>query len=294
MGCVVGIMAHDEGANIASALESALSQEGSHLGRVRFVVVASGCKDDTVGQARGAAGDDRRVRILEQARREGKASAITLLLRQSAEADRIVLMGGDTILEAGTLEALLAPFDDPRVGMTGGRPVPVNAPDSWMGRVVHLLWNLHHEIARTTPKLGELVAFRRLFESIPSDTAVDEASIEGLVLERGLRLVYVPEARVRMKGPETVVDYLSQRRRIHAGHLHLRRVSGHEVSTMSAPRVLRVAWSGRPPGFRGMLTLALAAGLEAAARILGAWDEKVLHRDHRAWKRIPSTKDLSS
>jgi hypothetical protein len=178
--------------------------------------------------------------------------------------------------------------------MTGGRPIPVNRTNRLMGRIVHLLWELHHAVALESPKLGELVAFRRVFTALPEETAVDEASIEALVRERGLRLLYVPEARVRMRGPETIADYMAQRRRIHAGHLRLRRTTGHEVSTLSGRRVLATAWSARPRGPGGLLTLAAAAAMEATARLLGVWDERIVGRDHRVWHRVPSTKDLTS
>ena len=248
MSCAVGVMAYNEGANVGSCLRALLSQSGRHVRDLSVVVIASGCTDDTVERAREVARDDARVRVIEQSRREGKASAVTAFVREAAGAGVLVLAGADTRLEPGSLEALIAPFDDPSVGMTGGRPVPVNDPSRAMGRVVRLLWELHHAVALESPKLGELVAFRPAFDALPADTAVDEASIEAMVRARGLELRYAPDARVRMKGPETVADYLAQRRRIHAGHLRLSRRSGYDVSTLSGRRVARIAWRHRPAG----------------------------------------------
>lgn len=292
MRVCVGLMAYNEGGNIASSLRSLLDQYGPHLTDLSVVVVASGCTDDTVARARNAAGDDRRARIVEQPRREGKAAAIGVLFRESRGSDVVAVAGADTVPEPGALEALVAPFDDPAVGMTGGRPVPTNDPGSVMGRIVHLLWDLHHALALAQPKLGELVAFRPFFASLAA-TAVDEAAVEALVRARGLRLVYVPEARVRMKGPCSVAEFLAQRRRIHAGHLRLYRTQSYRVSTLSTWRVLGVAWRARPQGATGLTTLLAAAALEATARGLGAWDERVAGRRHEIWERIPSTKDLA-
>jgi len=289
MACAVGLMAYNEEANVAAALRSILAQEGPHVRLHSVTVVASGCTDRTVPRAREAAGGDPRVRVLEQARREGKAAAITAFLATVRDADLVALVGADTRLPEGTLEALLAPFDDPGVGMTGGRPVPVNARSTLLGRVVHLLWELHHEIASGDPKLGELVAFRPVFEAVPADTAVDEAAIEALVRGRGLRLAYAPRAVVQMKGPTTVADFLSQRRRIHAGHLRLKRASGHTVSTLGLPGVMRALVRHRP----SPATAAAAVALEGTARLLGSVDARVAGREHRVWKAIPSTKDLT-
>ena len=293
MRVAIGILAYNEAANIAAAVESVRSQTGPHLAGTEILVIASGCTDDTVPRARAAAEGDRRIRVLAEGRREGKAAAIGTLLEAATRPDVVVLANGDTRPERGALEALVSPFDDPTVGMTGGRPCPVNDPRTAMGGVVHLLWDLHHRVASRAPKLGEMVAFRPVFGAMPRNTAVDEASIEAKIRERGLRLVYVPEARVQMKGPTTVADYLAQRRRIHAGHLRLRRVSGHAASTMSWARILRAISDAAPRTVRQGRDLVLAIAMEATARVLGTWDARPGGRDHQVWDAIPTTKDLS-
>jgi poly-beta-1,6-N-acetyl-D-glucosamine synthase len=294
MSLAIGIMAHDEEANIVAALRSILAQSGPRVGVFEVVVVASGCTDGTVPLARELAAGDRRVRVVEQAVREGKASAINLFLGAARGSALLVLAGADTRLEPGALDALLAPFDDPGVGMTGGRPVPVNTPDTLLGRVVRLQWDLHDAVARREPKLGELIAFRTPPAPLDPATAVDEAFLEAAFLRHGLRRVYVPEARVAMKGPTTVADFLAQRRRIHAGHLRLRRDAGHAVSTLGARRAFSCAVELRRRGLTSWTTIVVTALLELAGRALGAWDVFVARRDHRAWRPIRSTKDLTS
>lgn len=293
MRVAVGILAYNEEANIAASIEAVRAQTGPHLDGMEIWVVASGCTDRTVPRAEEAAAADPRVRVVAEGRREGKAAAIGTLLDLAPGRDVVVLANGDGRPQAGALEALVAPFDDPTVGMTGGRPCPVNDRSTRMGRVVHLLWELHHRVASRTPKLGEIVAFRPVFGEMPRDTAVDEASIESRMRELGFRLVYVPGARVLMKGPETVADYLAQRRRIHAGHLRLRRTSGHAASTMSLGRIVRAIRDAAPRSAGGAVDLLAAVALEAAARALGAWDAGPGRRDHRVWDAIPTTKDLS-
>ncbi len=294
MSAAVGIMAYNEEATIASSVRSVLDQSGPHVNLRQVTVVASGCTDGTVSRARVAAADDPRFRTLEQTRREGKAAAITALLGSLKKEDPVVLVGGDTVLPAGSLEALLAPFDDPGVGMVGGHPVPVNETTTSMGRIVHLLWELHHQVALQDPKLGELVAFRRVLSALPATSAVDEAEIEALVRSQGLRLVYAPEALVRMRGPGTVSDFLAQRRRIHAGHLHLRGRQGYSVSTMSPVRIIPTLWRTWRSGSAGMGTVAAAVTLETLARCLGWWDARIMGRDHSTWKLISSPKDMGS
>lgn len=294
MSVAVGIMAYNEEAAIASSVRSVLDQSGPHVTLRQVTVVASGCTDDTVPRARAAAAGDPRFRILEQDLREGKAAAITSLLASLQEEDMVILVGGDTVLPPGSLEALLAPFDDPTVGMVGGHPVPVNEPTTPMGRIVHFLWEMHHRVALQDPKLGELVAFRRVLSALPPTCAVDEAEIEALVRGQGLRLVYAPAAVVRMRGPGTIGDFLAQRRRIHAGHLQLRGRRGYSVSTMSPVRIIPTLWRTWRCGVAGTGTVAAAVSLETLARCLGWWDARVMGRDHSTWKPIRSTKDMGS
>ena len=284
-------MAHDEGANIAAAMRSVLSQSGPHLFGLRLVVVASGCTDDTVPRAEEVARTDTRASIVVQERREGKASAVNRFLEETRGAEVLVLAGGDTRLDPGALEALVAPFDDREVGMTGGRPIPVNSAETLLGRVVRLQWDLHDAVARLRPKLGELVAFRPV-DRLDEKTAVDEASIEAMMRVHGLRTVYVPEARVVMKGPTRLREFLAQRRRIHAGHLRLKAATGYAVSTMGAGGALREGLKLRREGKTSAATLLAAALLEAWGRALGSFDARIARRDHSTWRTIPSTKDL--
>jgi len=122
------------------------------------------------------------------------------------------------------------------VGIAGGHPIPVNESMTLLGHAVQLQWRLHDRIARKSPKMGEIVAFRNVIPSIPFDTAVDELSIQAIITQLGYRLVYEPEAVVYNRGPATVQDFLHQRHRIYAGHLRIREQQAYSASTMSARR----------------------------------------------------------
>ena len=162
----IGIMAYNEEANIGRLLEAVIDQRFT-CGRLSTIyVVASGCTDRTEDIVRTFMEKDERIRLLAQTHREGKASAINLFLSK-AVGDIFILESGDTIPEKGTLDKLVAPFKDDRVGMTGSHPVPVNHENTFIGFSVNLMWRLHHKIALITPKLGELVAFRSFVKEIP-------------------------------------------------------------------------------------------------------------------------------
>jgi biofilm PGA synthesis N-glycosyltransferase PgaC len=293
--CSVGIMAHNEEANIGRTILAVLEQQVLSVCVVEVIVVASGCTDRTVPIAAEIALHEPRVRVCVQEKREGKASAINLFLKQ-ASSPIVVLIGADVLPDASALEYLCAPFKDPKIGMVGGRPVPVNNPATFMGHTVHLLWRLHDHLARTQPKLGEVIAFRNVISGIPIDSPVDEISIQALISQLGYQLIYEPACIVYNKGPLTMRDFLKQRRRIYAGHLQVRDQQNYVASTMKVGPIARRLLTSRDFAFsdpkRVMWTLG-AVTLEGLARMRGSYDYRH-KREHHIWQMVDSTKDLEA
>ncbi|UCC63674.1 MAG: glycosyltransferase [Anaerolineae bacterium] len=290
--CSVGVMAHNEEANIGRLLQRLLEQHLTTVSIAEIIVVASGCTDCTEEIVHEYAARDRRIKLLTQPTREGKASGVNLFLRQASEAV-VVLSSADVLPDVHAIQKLVEPLADPDTGMTSCRPVPVNKPDTFMGFAAHLLWNLHHEIAQKHFKAGEMTAFRLIFQRIPYDAVVDEASVEPVIKGQGYRTIYVPEAIVHNKGPETVSDFLRQRRRNYAGHLAVHHNLGYVVSTMSPWRILgvllrRLDW--RP---RQLLWTAGVVALEMYGRWLGWRDFCTQRQQHVVWEIAKTTKRLT-
>jgi poly-beta-1,6-N-acetyl-D-glucosamine synthase len=288
--CSLGIMAHNEEANIGRLLEAVLSQRMKNVTVTEIAVVASGCTDNTEAIVREWTKRDPRIRLLVQEKRTGKASAINEYLPQARE-KILVLCSADLIPEVDAIEQLVAPLADPEVGMTSSRPVPVNDPKRFMGFAAHMLWDLHHAINLTSFKAGEMIAFRKIFERIPYHTAVDEASMEPVIRGQGYRVQYVPTAVVYNQGPETVADFLRQRRRIYAGHLAVRDTLGYSVSTLSVRRILATLIRTLDLHPRPFFWTWAVVGLEAYGRLLGLRDYRK-RRDHRVWEIATTTKQL--
>jgi hypothetical protein len=289
LACSVGIMAYNEEANIAEAIGTILGQNLTSSRLEELIVVASGCEDRTTEIVAEIARHEPRVRLIEQERREGKASAINMFI-SAARAPVLLMVSADVIMKDGAIDSLMRHFEDPTVGMVGGHPIPVNSEAAFLGHAVHLQWRLHDRIARQSPKLGEIVAFRNVVPSIPLDTAVDEISIQALVTQLGYELVYEPQAVVYNRGPTTVGDFLRQRRRIYAGHLRIREQQAYSASTMSSSRVLRaLIGSGSFSSPRAAAWSLGTVGLEVTARWLGHCDV-MRHRPQHVWEVSATTK----
>ncbi len=288
----MGITAHNEEANIGRLLERVLEQQLSTVVLHEIIVVISGCTDNTEAIVREYARREPRISLLIQERREGKASAINLFMRQATQ-PILILCSADVLPELDAIEKLVAPLADVNIGMTSCRPVPVNDPNTFMGFAVHLLWNLHHEINLHGFKAGEMTAFRKIFERIPYDTAVDEASVEPIVRGQGYKVRYVPDSIIYNKGAETREDFLRQRRRIYAGHLIIKESLGYAVSTMSAFKILGLLLRNLDWHPKQFLWTWQVVALEGYGRYLG-WRDYKAKRDHSVWEIATTTKELSS
>ncbi|MFN8534741.1 MAG: glycosyltransferase [Dehalococcoidia bacterium] len=285
----IGIMAHNEEANIGRLLQALLDQDLATVEIGEIVVVASGCTDRTHEIVDTFVERDGRIRLVVQRDREGKTAAINQFLAEARE-EIVVIQSGDTLVRSDTIEHLIRPFADPTIGMTGAQKVPVNASDQFIGYMSHLRLQLEHQLCLEVPRLGELIAFRRLVKAIPPDVAMDEAFMEAFVVRRGLRVVYAPNAVVYNMGPESVSDFIRQRRRNHAGHLHLKHKYGYKVSSLNTGSVGRLAATEVFRLARMIVFIFWAGGLELFARTLGAYDYYVHGRKHVVWDMAWTTK----
>jgi cellulose synthase/poly-beta-1,6-N-acetylglucosamine synthase-like glycosyltransferase len=287
----VGITAHNEEANIGKLLAAMLAQELETVAITEIIVVASGCTDNTVRIIQEYAAQDPRIRLLAQEKREGKTSAINQFL-QAARENICVLESGDTLPGNDSIENLVKLFQDPKVGMTGAQKIPVNVPEHIVGYMSHLRLRLEHQLCLEIPRTGELIAFRKVFTHLPPDVAMDEAFVEALVIQRGLEVRYAPDAVVYNMGPETLGEFIMQRRRNYAGHLHLVRKYGYRVSSLETTRVLRIAFDEVWKALRLIWTLAALAFIEGLARLLGAYDYYVKGDRQVVWDIAWTTKKV--
>ncbi len=289
--CSVGITAHNEEANIGHLLETIRNQRLYQIEISEIIVVASGCTDRTEDIVREHAAQDQRIRLFVQEKREGKTSAINVFLANAKE-KICVLESGDTLPHEDAIENMVRMFEDPAVGMTGAHKVPVNTPEQITGYLSHLRLKMEHQLCLEIPRLGELIAFRKVFDHIPPDVAMDEAFVEALVVRRGLQVRYAPDAVVFNMGPETLGDFIKQRRRNYAGHLYLKEKYGYRVSSLESGRVLRLAL-GEIWGALRLIWILFALGtIEAISRALGWWDYRVRKQKHVIWDIAWTTKEV--
>jgi poly-beta-1,6-N-acetyl-D-glucosamine synthase len=289
MNVSIVVPAHNEAANIEQLLVSLLNQETKRARIIEIMCVASGCTDDTAERAVSVSKGRPGVHVQVQEVRAGKVAAINEYLKnRDPRAEVIVLTSADLSVAPDVVEEIIRCFEaNPNVGMVGVRPIPDNDESRLMGKLVHVIWELHHRVAMVAPKMGELVAFRaELVDRVNELSVVDEASIEDIIRSKGYELAYLPNAIV-------FDEFFEQRRRIARGHYWLDFAFGYQVASLDRALVLRTVTDlAFKEGTLGRAALAVAVGTEIVARAAGFWDARVVGGKHRTWTPLQSTKKL--
>ncbi|MCE5296060.1 MAG: glycosyltransferase [Euryarchaeota archaeon] len=291
MNVSVGVCAYNEAKNIGRSIGSVLTQELSVANLLEVIVISSGSTDGTDDIVRDIASKDGRVRLVRQEKREGKNSAVNEFMRE-AKGDVLVLVNADNIVGKGSLNALVAPFTDEKVGVAGGRPMPVNSRNSIVGFAVFMLWDMHHRLSLIYPKVGEMMAFRNMHVQIPTGMQSDEDLIRMDLERKGLRSVYVPEATVINKGPETVHDFMKQRTRVNIGERYMKKWYDFDIPTWDKSYLLGAVQGFIRDNWRDAWKMAIAIGLEGFARIYASIHARLDRGDKPVWNVVETTKQV--
>ena len=287
--CSVGVIANNHEETILPLLRALADQ---HLHRVEIaeiIVVVSGCTDRTAEQVAAFAADNPQVRWIEQPVWLGRTPAINAFL-QECTTDICVLENGDTLPHEYAVENLVRMFADPTIGMVGAQKTLPELPTHITGLLNHLRTRMEHQLSLDIPRLSEMIAFRKVFDAIPMETAVDEAFVEALVVKHKLDLRYAPDAIVYLSGPSSLASFMAQRRQSHAGYLHLKHKYGYTVSSLRRRSVAKVAIGELVSAVRLAWVVFLLGALELWSRILGWYDFAVRRDRHVVWDMAWSQK----
>lgn len=231
------VPAHDEELVLAGTLASLLAQDYPRE-HVEIVVVADNCSDRTAALARAQG-----VTVLERTEptERGKGYALNFavahLLARPTPPDGLVIVDADTNAAPDLLTRMgtrLASCRDPRgFGAWQGRYGVLNTGDGWRAALMAGAFDLVNHVkplgrealGLSAGLKGNGMAFTRaLAAELPwPGGSLTEDLDYGLELARrfDLRVVYVPEARVRAQMPANADQAASQRARWEGGRAGL-------------------------------------------------------------------------
>lgn len=287
----VGVFVYNEEKNISRILGALLKQKTKKVKINEIIVVSSGSTDSTDNIAREIARKNRVIRLVVQKKREGKASAINLFLRE-ARNDIAVIESGDTIPEPDCIEELCSPFlENKKLALTGARAIPTNNKNTLLGYIIHYWWWMHNAL----PRFGEMIAFRKSAAPQISDkTAVDEAYIEAMITNQGYEKKQIPSAIVHNHGAETLHDLVKQRKRVYIGHMLLQKEKNYTVQSFNSSRMLSLTleYIRQEKSLKGAFYIFIGALIEIYSRIRGFWELKVQRKNPYIWQISKTTKKV--
>jgi cellulose synthase/poly-beta-1,6-N-acetylglucosamine synthase-like glycosyltransferase/peptidoglycan/xylan/chitin deacetylase (PgdA/CDA1 family) len=214
----VVIPAYNESAGIAATVRS--MAESRYRGRLEIIVVDDGSTDDTAAIARGLG--LRYVHVTTQPN-SGKPGALNRGIA-AAQSDILILVDGDTVFEPDTIERLIAPLQDPRVGAVSGNTKVANRR-GFIGGWQHLEYVLGFNLDRRMYDLlgimptvpGAIGAFRRsaLAEvgGVSDDTLAEDTDLTMALCRTRWRIVYAASAIAWTEAPASLRQLWRQRYR---------------------------------------------------------------------------------
>lgn len=212
------IPAYNEAAGIAATVES--MAESAYPGRLEIIVVDDGSTDDTAA----IAGSLRYpyVYVITQPN-SGKPGALNTGIA-AAQSEVLVMVDGDTVFEPDTIERLVAPMRDRRVGAVSGN-TKVGNRRGFLGGWQHLEYvtgfNLDRRmydmlgIMPTVP--GAIGAFRKRallgVGGVSHDTLAEDTDLTMALCRTRWRIVYSPNAVAWTEAPGGLRQLWKQRYR---------------------------------------------------------------------------------
>jgi cellulose synthase/poly-beta-1,6-N-acetylglucosamine synthase-like glycosyltransferase len=107
-----------------------------------------------------------------------------------------------------------------------------------------------------------------------------------------LQKKYIPDAIIHNKGPETMSDFIKQRKRIASGHLWLKETEHYKVTSSNKGLLFRLMLEemSEHPGQIPFLFFTMI--LEFWSRFLGWHDYKLKKKNPFKWETITTSKKL--
>lgn len=218
----VGIPTYNEERTISKTIRSALRQISKND---EVIVVASGCTDNTVKEIKNTMKEDKRVVLITEDERKGKASALNLIIK-NAKGDIIVQTDGDVILGKGAVSKLVKHFEDQKIGAVSGNPVPIIPEENMFYDWTIMSYRKIGQIREQDTKKGTfwhlsgyLLAFRKkALKEVPFAKGAVDAWMGKIIKENGYKIVYEPDAKVLVKAPLNAKDFVAQKARVRAGY----------------------------------------------------------------------------
>lgn len=195
--------------------------------KLQVIVVDSGSNDRTFEIAQESSSSSHLDCLaLRQEERKGKANAVNYAI-QYAKGEIILVSDANALFEKDSIQQIVKPFADKKIGGAGGRFITLGT--NLVGKGEELYWSIEGKIRKAESAIYSITNFSGEFNSFRKDLGIvlDEKSLAEdfdlslQIIEKGYRLVYVPEAVVYEPAVEHSYDLIKQKKRRAVGTIQV-------------------------------------------------------------------------
>ena len=180
---------------------------------------------------------------------KGKPTALNICFKE-AKGDRIIMSDGDVYVSNNSVKELLKHLKGEKVGAVTGRPVSTSPRNTFMGYISHLLTDIGaHDTRKKYVQQGKFIvcsgylfAMKKLFDTIPENALSDDAVMSHMIWDKGYKIGYAPEAKVYVKFPTNLKDWIIQKRRSAGGFNQLKEFFPEHKSMRSFSEEIKEGW----------------------------------------------------
>ncbi|HUT00486.1 MAG TPA: bifunctional polysaccharide deacetylase/glycosyltransferase family 2 protein [Candidatus Thermoplasmatota archaeon] len=227
------IPAFNEENYIAPCLESILKQD--YKGKMEMIVVNDGSTDRTAEIAK-----EYSVKVINLETNGGKANALNIGIEQS-KGDIIVFSDADSELSSNAVNLLVNSLvEDPDAGAVAGKVYIKNGKkkENLLVRFQMIEYEVDQELCRFIQGLndkvlvcpGVLFAVKREIAEktlFSNRSVIEDSDFTIEVLKKNIKIKYQPQAKVYTSAPQSLKEWLNQRKRWMYGNLQLWQIHNH-------------------------------------------------------------------
>jgi cellulose synthase/poly-beta-1,6-N-acetylglucosamine synthase-like glycosyltransferase len=234
-----------------------------------------------------------------QDRDRGKAMAMNLAI-QEAQGDKLIFSDGDVEVDKGAVNELLKIEAD----AVSGRPVAINKLDNKFGWWQMVLTDMAHKLRTARHQKNEFVLLtgylflikKKVLEgfSFPEGALAEDEYLSYWAWQRGYKIKYAGQAKVKVKFPDNYRDWVKQKVRTLGGSFQIPK----EWKTKTQMRSFKQEglqawqmWKSYVKNFKQAYWMKLLFLARLDVWLLAWLKVKIFKQDwQKIWQRVESTK----